>query len=204
MSRIPYSRWDRGESSSQRNFKSTKNDEYTPVQDYEKPINANGIWLNLDCVKDIDRAIELWAKTTHLTAALKGWNSESTYAFVMHTFQGNVAQWWRNTTSHTQDTVKYTEAGIANKEWTTVTIMLANFEKAIRDEFLGENWSSLGNELKTKKIEEAKWKIANLIICDMCLIDNYICEFSDYFYAISPLIGETKQTYLDLFMQKLP
>lgn len=49
-SQIQFSREDVGERSHWRipRIKS----EYSTVQDYEKPISTNGIWLDLDCVKD--------------------------------------------------------------------------------------------------------------------------------------------------------
>jgi hypothetical protein len=47
------------------------------------------------------------------------------------------------------------------------------------------------------------WKITNLKICNMCYVDNFICEFQDYYYNIDNST-RISRNLLELFYDKLP
>jgi hypothetical protein len=47
------------------------------------------------------------------------------------------------------------------------------------------------------------WKITNLRICNMCYVDNFICEFQSYYYNIDNST-RISRNLIDLFYDKLP
>jgi len=51
--------------------------------------------------------------------------------------------------------------------------------------------------------EQNLWKITNLKICNMCYIDNFICEFQNYYYNIDNNTRNSRNL-IELFYDKLP
>ena len=56
--------------------------------------------------------------------------------------------------------------------------MLNIFVKYIEEEFVGNQWD------ENKRKRECVKKLSNIEICNMEYIENYICEYSYYYYQI--------------------
>lgn len=54
-----------------------------------------------------------------------------------------------------------------------------------------------------KNIEKARNNLLNLVICDLCYYEEYICEFSNYFHK-GRFNNNEKPMILDLLLHKLP
>ena len=53
----------------------------------------------------------------------------------------------------------------------------------IADEFIGENWINSNEQEQIREKDNARMKLINLPICDMCKIKEYTCEFREYYYV---------------------
>ena len=179
------------------NFVPNKKNEklYTKISDKYKPRPNNHTILDLDCSDDVLKEILRW--TSEITAeflrseTLQNLGKIDAFEYIRSRTTGNANQLLLGADP---EQIKNLVSEInSNIE------LIDEVAKVIEKEFLGTEITDInGGEYI---IQEAFWSITNLRICNMCYLDNYVCEFSKYYYKLD---NTRKQQALDLFFNKLP
>jgi len=156
-------------------------------------------FLDLDCVADINKTIQLWIGYISKQLIDNKIAIGDTPGYIERTLIGTVKLWLQNLSSESLDTLRSNKK-LDGTTTTTVTDILNKYEIAIRNEF-----SSMTTEVE----EQNKEKITNrnlmtkLAICNMCYIDEYTCAFRDYYYKGTYSPDESKEIR-KLYFTKLP
>nr|CAC88783.1 putative coat protein [Nicotiana tabacum] len=156
-------------------------------------------FLDLDCVADINKTIQLWIGYISKQLIDNKITITETPGYIERTLIGTVKLWLQNLSSESLDTLRSNKK-LDGTTTTTVTDILNKYEIAIRNEF-----SSMTTEVE----EQNKEKITNrnlmtkLAICNMCYIDEYTCAFRDYYYKGTYSPDESKEIR-KLYFTKLP
>ena len=101
-----------------------------------------------------------------------------------HSFSGTVTDWYDSLTEEGKNTLRMMEIRAA---------MFKNLYKEIETEFIGAKLES------EEKAREWQKKINNIELWNMRYLENYIAEFSHYYYEIGH-----NETNLGIFFNKLP
>ena len=170
------------------------NKKWTP-----KPITGQHDFLDLDCVADINKTIQLWIGYISKQLIDNKIVMTETPGYIERTLIGTVKLWLQNLSDESLKTLRSNKK--SNGELATTTMeILYKYEIAIRNEF-----SSMTTEVE----EQNKEKIINrnlmtkLAICNMCYIDEYTCAFREYYYKGTYNIEESKEIR-KLYFTKLP
>nr|CAC88790.1 putative coat protein [Nicotiana tabacum] len=127
-------------------------------------------FLDLDCVADINKTIQLWIGYISKQLIDNKITITETPGYIERTLIGTVKLWLQNLSSESLDTLRSNKK-LDGTTTTTVTDILNKYEIAIRNEF-----SSMTTEVE----EQNKEKIPNrnlmtkLAICNMCYIVNIL------------------------------
>ena len=185
-----YEQYDRGKTTWDKKL----NKKWTP-----KPITGQHDFLDLDCVADINKTIQLWIGYISKQLIDNKIGMTETPGYIERTLIGTVKLWLQNLSDESLKTLRSNKK--SNGELATTTIeILYKYEVAIRNEF-----SSMTTEVE----EQNKEKIINrnlmtkLAICNMCYIDEYTCAFREYYYKGTYNIEESKEIR-KLYFTKLP
>ena len=185
-----YEQYDRGKTTWDKKL----NKKWTP-----KPITGQHDFLDLDCVADINKTIQLWIGYISKQLIDNKIVMTETPGYIERTLIGTVKLWLQNLSDESLKTLRSNKK--SNGELATTTMeILYKYEVAIRNEF-----SSMTTEVE----EQNKEKIINrnlmtkLAICNMCYIDEYTCAFREYYYKGTYSIEESKEIR-KLYFTKLP
>ena len=164
-----------------------------------KPITGQHDFLDLDCVADINKTIQLWIGYISKQLIDNKIVMTETPGYIERTLIGTVKLWLQNLSDESLKTLRSNKK--SNGELATTTMeILYKYEIAIRNEF-----SSMTTEVE----EQNKEKIINrnlmtkLAICNMCYIDEYTCAFREYYYKGTYSTEESKEIR-KLYFTKLP
>ena len=109
-------------------------------------------------------------------------------------FTGDVLNWWKGLSEDTQRLIKdSTKIAFTRDKGLGIERII----EYIASKFLGEDWlEDTAIETKNDKLE-ARMKLINLIICNMCFVKEYTCEFKKYYYT-QFLSNEDQNVYKNL------
>ena len=115
-------------------------------------------------------------------------------------FSGNVFNWWKGLSGDTQKLIKdSTKTALARDKGLGIERLI----EYIASEFLGEDWIQ-NTEIETRNEKlNARMKLMNLTICNMCFVKEYTCEFNKYYYE-QFYSQEDQSIYKNLYYSKLP
>jgi hypothetical protein len=141
-------------------------DSFTPVGSMaNEPIIPFGIYLNLDCITNIEEAIDKWEISRRITVAVNKMNTEETTHFIERSLVNSASRFWQNLDDETRQTIFDTDDNLAN--------IISRATEAFRLEFVGER--NFLKDLTT--INKYTVALLRLQLCDICKIDRYICVF---------------------------
>ena len=112
------------------------------------------------------------------------WATTNFLNYIEHSFSSTVADQYDLLTEEGKNTLRIME---------TPAVMFKNLCKEIETEFIGAKPDS------EEKVREWQRKINNIELWDMRYLENYIAEFSQYYYKIGH-----NETNLVMFYDKLP
>jgi hypothetical protein len=166
-------------------------------------VNKNYNFLDLDCVIDTEKTIQLWIG--YMTKQLLDNNINITDApeYIEKTLIGSVKLWFSNLTENSKKVLR-TNKPIEGTSSTTTKLtpieLLTKYETAIKDEF--GSTTTIEEEQDEEK-DTNKNLMLKLAICNMCYIDEYICAFKEYYYKRTYNTEESKEIR-KLYFNKLP
>lgn len=145
--------------------------------------------LDIDCVENQIEKIENWYNLQRilikLNEDLKGLNSEEILNYLIHKTSGKVLNYLNALSEEEKELIIEGPTGLE--------VIDALFKK-LAIEFIGKD---LQNITSFKRFEEmAYWHLLNLRICNMCYLDNYICEFEEKYYKLSKEKNERSYKFL--------
>lgn len=148
--------------------------------------------LNLDCVIDANATISRWfnkiGALLQLNDKFKELDQISIFNYIMYRTEGNVHAYLQDLTE-TDKAILIGSKAIETLEKITIQIY---------KQFTGYDKTDESVELLNKK----NWHhLVNLSICDMCYLENYICEFEKIYYALTP---QYQKQAIGMFFNKLP
>ncbi|XP_031283860.1 uncharacterized protein LOC116142559 [Pistacia vera] len=152
-------------------------------------ISSSESFLNIDCVTNVTDAIEAWETVNWVHIQNKNFLLSDTYKFLRSTLQGAAGSFWRSLEAGTGllDTVRDLKNGEA---------IFALFKDMLCREFTGIKITSR-NLAEVVALEA----LTKLRLCDMCLFENFVCEYRRNFYQLP---GGTKEVMKNTFFAKLP
>ncbi|KAK2455084.1 hypothetical protein QL285_002572 [Trifolium repens] len=162
---------------------------YVPSQN---PFQGQGI-LDIDCSVDAAKDLRDWYNTNsvliQLNEDLKHLGAVEVFNYLQYKTRGNAYKYISTLPSEVMGELPLT--GTLVVDWVYGLLI---------KEFKG--WK---NSIQSKIAfsDQNLWKITNLKICNMCYVDNFICEFQDYYYNIDNST-RISRNLLELFYDKLP
>ncbi|CAJ2666043.1 unnamed protein product [Trifolium pratense] len=162
---------------------------YEPSQN---PFQGQGV-LDIDCSLDTAKDLRDWYNTNnvliHLNEDLRNLGSADIFNYLQYKTRGNAFKYISNLPPQVIGTMPL--IGSLVTDW-VYSLLVKEFK----------GWKDTVQS-KAAFSDQNLWKITNLKICNMCYIDNFICEFQSYYYNID---NETRLSrgLLDLFYDKLP
>jgi len=148
------------------------------------PISQIGYTLNIDTAWNREEIFEHWKRSMNSILNLNNiWIVAYFLNYIEHSFSGTVADWYDSLTEDGKNILRMMEIPAA---------MFKNLRTEIKTEFIGAKLDSKG------EVREWQRKINNIKLWDMRYLENYIAEFSQYYYKI----GHNK-TNLGIFYDKL-
>ena len=185
--------------------------DYQLNNDHLMPISNAGTFLDLDCKIDPRKALVEWGMQMKLFFIFNGskddWNVETEEEkiniltdILIASFTGNVFNWWKGLSEDTQKLIKdSTKIALGRDKGLGIERII----EYIASEFLGEDWlQNTESEAKHDKLN-ARMKLINLTICNMCFVKEYTCEFSKYYYT-QFMSHKDQNIYKNLYYSKLP
>ncbi|KAL5834570.1 hypothetical protein ACOSQ4_014067 [Xanthoceras sorbifolium] len=170
---------------------SLPNDNYTPLKKMRNEnINPFGIFLDLDCVSNVEEAIDKWETSLRIAVEINKMDFEITKRFLEKTLVNSASRFWQNMTEATKNVIFLADSP---------SQLITRAAEAFQLEFHGE-----GRLIKDPTMI-MKYVIAlqRLQLCDMCEIEKYICVFQDFYYHIYHQT-DNSDSYLPLFFSKIP
>lgn len=151
--------------------------------------------LNIDCAKDTRKTIEDWYYHIRVIIGLdeniNKLNIEEIYNYIVHKMSGIAREHFNGLNrERLLDALK----NVSNK----LQLIDAVFSELIR-EFVGIIQNS--EEFQEGEILSNFWVITNLKICNMCYLDEFICEFREAYYKLDE---DRKKTAREILFTKLP
>ncbi|XP_031262582.1 uncharacterized protein LOC116120754 [Pistacia vera] len=152
-------------------------------------IRSSCSFLNIDCVTNVTDAIEAWETVNWVHVQNKAFGLSDTYRFLRSTLQGAAGSFWISLKASTGllDIVK----DLKNAE-----AIFALFKDMLCQEFNGITKTSR-NLVEVVALEA----LIKLRLCDMCLFENFVCEYRRYFYQLP---SGTQEVMKNTFSAKLP
>jgi len=130
--------------------------------------------LDTDCSIDTAKDLRDWYNTNNvlvqLNEDLRNLSATDTFNYLQYKTRGNAFKYISTLPSEVMATIPVTGS--------LVTYWLYGL---LVKEFKG--WKDT-IQSKVAFSEQNLWKITNLKICNMCYVDNFICEFQNYYYNI--------------------
>lgn len=164
-----------------------------------KPKTEQHNFLDLDCVADINKTIQLWMRYISKQLINNKIGMTETPGYIERTLIGTVKLWLQNLTVESIKTLRNNKK--FNGEIATTSMEILNkYEIAIRNEF-----SSMATEVEEQNKEKVinRNLMAKLTICNMCCIDEYTCAFREYYHKGTYNMEESKELRKSYFT-KLP
>lgn len=157
-------------------------------------------FLDLECKRDPEDSLDLWSQNILLYFLLgKGnYTNEEKYIIMINTFIGKVNDWFSGLTEDAEKTIKNDTLEGLKK---FVQEGIANLKQYIANEFFGGQGNIKENKEVIRTI--AKEQLEKLQICKMSYIQEYTCEFEEYYYKVFDS-GKEMIPYLEKYYQKLP
>jgi len=170
------------------------NKKWTP----SKTPQNNG-FLDLDCVTDINKTIQLWVGYISKQLIDNKIVLTEVPGYIERTLIGTVKLWLQNLVDESIKTLRNNKK-IDGEMATTPIDILNKYEIAIRNEF-----SSTTTEVEEQNKEKQLNRnlMLKLAICNMCYIDEYTCVFREYYYKGTYDTEEAKEIR-KLYFTKLP
>jgi hypothetical protein len=158
---------------------------YIPTINRHKEDNV----LNIDCSEDTKKELRSWYHdhmvTIQLDPTLGKLSPKSIFNYLKTKTIGNA---WSFMSEQSDSELPSTTEEVINHVYSI-----------LKKEFVGFDAPEAEADLMNTNIH----RIFNLRICDMCYVEPFICEFSKYYYAISPQ-KRLQYNLLGLFYNKLP
>ncbi|ACL36981.1 putative capsid protein [Rudbeckia flower distortion virus] len=152
--------------------------------------------LNIDCIVNKAQAIDDWIAATDVmiltNEGLRN-NIKNAWAFITHLVSGNITE-YINRLNEEQKKKLFEESKDGHD-------LLRLFRAALYAAFLGIDIKNNPEEAQLKKEENAMWRLNNICISDLCLLDEFHCEFEKYFYQLSV---DNQERYLQVYSDKIP
>lgn len=159
----------------------------------ERPINPVGIQLNLDGVRNIERALAQWKEQMEICFTMNPeWDADSCHSYAELSMRGIVKTYIQNL-----------KKGLTQND----IILLQKYEEEYKDkrnvdgyiyfitrEFIGQTRARTPNE----KLEQAKFKLSQLKLCKLKYIEEYSNNFKAIFYKCED------DSLKDEFFRKIP
>lgn len=152
--------------------------------------------LNLDCVDNKRQTLKQWASSlaiTILTNKQLHDDISTTHLFIAHKLAGNVEEWY---SSRPDEYIRQLSNGCTNGN-----DYLKKLVRVLTNEFIGDNEFSEPAKVREQKEQEAIFHLQNMVLCDICLLDNFYCEYEKYFHRLS---DDKKKHYMLMFMNLIP
>ena len=154
---------------------------YEPRESNIEQLGNTGVYLDIDCQKNIKTVLNKWSQAMTLYFMTQGtsWDNNTKTQIMVGTLTGCVRKWWEGLSAPSFNVIT---------NCTTVAFESSIFEgvdtfvRYIVNEFLGEEWMIDSVEQRRKDIREARNKLSQLQICRMKYIYEYTCEFRKWYY----------------------
>ncbi|XP_049405086.1 uncharacterized protein LOC125868500, partial [Solanum stenotomum] len=161
--------------------------------------SRNNGFLDLDCVADINKTIQLWIRYISKQLIDNKITLTEVPGYIERTLIGTVKLWLQNLEEESTKILRNNKA-IDGEIATTPIDILNKYELAIRNEF-----SSTTTEVEEQNKEKQLNRnlMLKLAICNMCYIDEYTCVFREYYYKGTYNAEEAKEIR-KLYFTKLP
>jgi len=161
--------------------------------------SRNNSFLDLDCVTDINKTIQLWVGYISKQLIDNKIGVTDVPGYIERTLLGTVKLWLQNLAEESIKTLRNNKK-IDGEIATTPIDILNKYEIAIRNEF-----SSTTTEVEEQNKEKQLHRnlMLKLAICNMCYIDEYTCVFREYYYKGTYSAEESKEIR-KLYFTKLP
>lgn len=177
-----------------RTYNNYNKDKWTPTKITNRYYN----FLDLDCINDVNKAIQLWKANMTKRIIEKSLDAKETPEYIENTLIGSTKIWFNGLP---EEAKRIMRSDIDEKrEKISALKILEKYEISIRSEF-----SSMTTELdeQEKDRETNRNLILKLEICDMCYIDQYTCAFKEYYYKGMYNIQESTEIR-KLYYNKIP
>lgn len=137
--------------------------------------NSGGKLLNLDCVQDDSqlRTIEEWYSNNRImliTNPVLTTTAERVWEYLQTTLEGDVLRWFNSISAESK------QSAIEGNRGSPLEVLTA-LRNFLQVEFIGiDIIGGLGEAIVSIQYK-AEIHLSNMKICDMCYIDNFICEY---------------------------
>ncbi|XP_070040654.1 uncharacterized protein [Nicotiana tomentosiformis] len=164
-----------------------------------KIINEQYNFLDLDCVEDVNKIIQLWVGYISKQLIDNKIPIPEAPGYIERTIIGTVKLWIQNLNDESIKALRSNKKFDGESATTTIDILI-KYELAIRNEF-----SSMTTEIEEQQKEKTVSRnlMNKLAICNMCYIDEYTCAFKEYYYKGTYSVEEGKEIR-KIYFTKLP
>ena len=167
-------------------------DRYKPKEWDPKGMLNKGVYLDIDCKRNITEAIDDWAFHNRIyIVGSEGWTVQKAYDFLRHTLRGQAGKFWDGLMRHSE--IK----NLILEEVKLPDEVIPLFVDLLKREFAGGSLADSHGYLA----EQARTALTKLQLCDMCYFEEFVCEFKDRFYELTLSDQEYAKT---MFFDKLP
>ncbi|PWA62079.1 coat protein [Artemisia annua] len=172
---------------------------FVEEQKYQESIETEVLDINCGSTEGKMEKINNWSNKISLDIqvgnSLKELSLTDLYAYVMHKTSGSAM-------SHLRKAQPYI---ITSPEYLITGSVIEAFKYIVRmiyREFTGRDSYAFQSDIqRNAESIKAYNHIINMRICDMCLLEPFLCEYETWFYKID---RETQLSNLDLIFRKLP
>ncbi|XP_048229564.1 uncharacterized protein LOC125370031 [Ricinus communis] len=165
--------------------------------------------LKLDCAKNKEQLILDWINRTGLTTELDGDIQKLTaieyLRFLQYKTSGIVFEFFiefmDNQQKNSFPIIEIARINIEQRKTDSTTLnreLLKLMTKELMQQFIGISDST---ESANKILEEAKWKLNNIQLCDLCYFHEFVCQYEKYYYSLN---SSDYDAYIELFINKIP
>ena len=154
---------------------------YEPRESNIEQLGNTGVYLDIDCQKDIKIVLNKWfqAMTLYFMTQGTSWDNNTKTQIMIGTLTGCVRKWWEGLSAYSFNVItNYTTIAFESSIFEGVD----TFVRYIVNEFLGEEWMTDSVVQRRKDIREARNKLSQLQICRMKYIYEFTCEFRKWYY----------------------
>lgn len=158
-------------------------------QEYTRTVDPYPGILDLDCSVNPDKEFDQWLSTVTYEVHSKGFSGPQLTNYVTGSTAGAVRKYL------TREDVK---TFLNAQEGLTPEKQLSAIESIIAEQFLGQRQTP---ENQREVEREAVWHLTHLQICDLCMLEEFNCEYRKYFFRLKK---EDQEFWLKQYFEKLP